>query len=201
MERSADPLRYALISPIVAPPGTLRSLQRHDTRCSGDRAAGGEAAARLRARRALCSAGHHRLQWLGRLAGLPSAVGLRLRPRDLAKFGSLYLHDGQWNGHQVVPREWIAESTKRRLTFPQQQARGYAYLWWHACYPTRSGVVEVPTAVGNGMQRIFLLRAQRTVVTVLSGRYNQFGGNPPERLLLDYIMPALPPAAASPCPS
>jgi hypothetical protein len=51
------------------------------------------------------------------------------------------------------------------------------------------------------MQRIFLLRAQRTVVTVLSGRYNQFGANPPERLLLDYVIPALPPAPSTACPS
>ena len=64
-----------------------------------------------------------------------------------------------------------------------------------------SGVVEVPTAVGNGTQRIFLLRAQQTVVTVLAGRYNDFTTNPPERLLLDFILPALPPAAASRCPS
>jgi hypothetical protein len=59
----------------------------------------------------------------------------------------------------------------------------------------------VPTAVGNGAQRIFLLRAQQAVVTVLSGRYNDFSANPPERLLLEFIIPALPPAAKSECPS
>jgi hypothetical protein len=57
----------------------------------------------------------------------------------------------------------------------------------------------VPTAVGNGLQRIFVLRAQRTVVTVNSGRYNDGSINPPERLLLDFILPALPPAPASTC--
>jgi hypothetical protein len=51
------------------------------------------------------------------------------------------------------------------------------------------------------MQRVFALRAQRTVVTVLSGRYNDFRDNPPERLLLDYIIPALPAAPKSQCPS
>ena len=141
-------------------------------------------------------------EWRGTLGDLPNvASGLRLKPRDLAKFGSLYLHDGRWNGRQVLPSEWVHESTRRRLTFPGQEARGYASQWWHACYPTPSGVVEVPTAVGNGTQRIFLLRAQQTVVTVLAGRYNDFTTNPPERLLLDFIVPALPPAAASRCPS
>jgi hypothetical protein len=55
--------------------------------------------------------------------------------------------------------------------------------------------------VGNGTQRIFLLRAQRTVVTVLAGRYNDFSSNPPEMLLLDFIIPALPRSGASTCPS
>ena len=39
------------------------------------------------------------------------------------------------------------------------------------------------------MQRIFVLRAQRTVVTVVSGRYNDRSINPPERLLLDSSCP------------
>jgi hypothetical protein len=69
------------------------------------------------------------------------------------------------------------------------------------CYSTRNGAVEVPTAVGNGAQRVFLLRAQQAVVTVLCGRYNDFSANPPEQLLLDYILPALPPAPTSACPS
>jgi hypothetical protein len=59
----------------------------------------------------------------------------------------------------------------------------------------------VPTAVGNGTQRVFLLRAQRTVVTVLAGRYNDFSANPAEKLLLDFIIPALPAAPRSGCPS
>jgi hypothetical protein len=88
-------------------------------------------------------------------------------------------------------------------TLPGQEARGYAYQWWHTCYSTTAppGLVEVPTAVGNGMQRIFVLRAQRTVVTVVSGRYNDRSINPPERLLLDFILPALPAAPAASCPS
>lgn len=72
---------------------------------------------------------------------------------------------------------------------------------WHTCYTTPSGLVEVPTAVGNGTQRIFLLRGRQTVVTFLAGRYNDFTQNPPERLLLDFILPALPTVPTSACPS
>jgi CubicO group peptidase (beta-lactamase class C family) len=34
-----------------------------------------------------------------------------LYPEDVAKVGYLYLHGGQWNGKQIVPREWVEMST------------------------------------------------------------------------------------------
>jgi len=33
-----------------------------------------------------------------------------LYPRDVAKLGYLYLHGGEWNGKQIVPRDWVAMS-------------------------------------------------------------------------------------------
>ena len=50
-------------------------------------------------------------EWIGTGKAPPAASGLRLRPRDLAKFWSLYLHNGKWNGSQVLPRAWVREST------------------------------------------------------------------------------------------
>jgi CubicO group peptidase (beta-lactamase class C family) len=204
MTRNSDPMRYVLGRRLVAQPGTSWRYNGGTTQVLGtivQRATKRPLADYARSV-LLSPLGISDVEWLGNLAGVPSAAsGLRLRPRDLAKFGSLYLNDGRWNGRQVLPRAWVVESTRRRLTFPGQNARGYAYQWWHTCYSTPSGVVEVPTAVGNGAQRIFLLRAQQTVVTVLSGRYNDFSANPPERLLVDFILPALPPVHTSTCPS
>jgi CubicO group peptidase (beta-lactamase class C family) len=56
--------------------------------------------------------GQHLLGW-----------GLRLRPRDAAKFGQLYLQNGYWAGRQVVPAAWVAESM-------QGHNGTYGYLWW-----------------------------------------------------------------------
>ena len=33
-------------------------------------------------------------------------------PRDVAKLGYLYLHGGEWNGKQIVPKDWVAMSIK-----------------------------------------------------------------------------------------
>ena len=203
MDRSPDPTRYVLSRPIAAAPGTVWQYSGGTTQVLGvivQRATKQSLADFARAR-LFTPLGIKDFEWLGTRGTQSAASGLRLRPRDLAKFGSLYLHEGQWNGQTVLPRAWVHESTRRRMTFPKREARGYAYQWWHACYSTPSGVVEVPTAVGNGEQRIFLLRAHRSVVTVLAGRYNDFSSNPAERLLLEFILPALPPAPASKCPS
>jgi CubicO group peptidase (beta-lactamase class C family) len=54
---------------------------------------------------------------------------MRMSTRDLARFGQLYLQGGQWNGRQVVPRAWVAESTSPKSNVGQTQ-RGYGYLWW-----------------------------------------------------------------------
>ncbi|MGZ5117797.1 MAG: serine hydrolase domain-containing protein [Burkholderiales bacterium] len=57
-----------------------------------------------------------------------AAYPFRMSARDLARFGLLYLCEGAWEGRQVVPREWITESTTSYST--NRQTGGYGYLWW-----------------------------------------------------------------------
>jgi CubicO group peptidase (beta-lactamase class C family) len=148
-------------------------------------------------------------EWVGNLDGMPAAAsGLRLRPRDLAKFGSLYLHAGRWNGKQVVPAEWIAQSTRRHFRFRPRTGPdaggefGYAYFWWYSCYPTPSGLIEARTAVGNGQQRIFVLPGLDMVVTILAGRYNDFthASTLGTRILRDHVLPAVTSGVRTGCP-
>lgn len=150
------------------------------------------------------------LEWMGNLAGMPAAAsGLRLRARDVAKFGSLYLHRGQWNGKQVIPADWIQLSARRHFRFrPRTGADaggefGYAYFWWYSCYPTVSGLIEARTAVGNGQQRIFVLPGLDMVVTILAGRYNDFtsGATLGTRILRQHVIPAVRTGVQPGCPS
>jgi CubicO group peptidase (beta-lactamase class C family) len=39
-------------------------------------------------------------------------AGINARPIDFAKFGRLFLEEGNWNGIQVIPQGWITESTQ-----------------------------------------------------------------------------------------
>lgn len=149
------------------------------------------------------------VEWVGELAGMPNAAsGLRLRARDLAKFGSLYLHGGRWNGKQVIPGDWVERSTRRHFRFPPGTGSnagvqsGYGFFWWYSCYPSVAGQIESRTAAGNGQQRIFVLPGLDMVVTIFAGRYNDrtTGGTLGTRLLREHLLPAVKTGARPGCP-
>jgi len=211
MIRSADPLHYVLSRPIVAAPGVSWRYNGGMTQVLGtilQRATKQPLADYARAR-LFSPLGITDFEWLGNLAGVPSAAsGLRLRPRDLAKFGSLYLHGGRWNGKQILPADWTAESTRRHFRFAPRSGSdaagefGYAYFWWYNCYPAATGLIEARTAVGNGQQRIFVLPGLDMVVTIFAGRYNDFthGSTLGSRILRDHVIPAVTTNVRVGCP-
>jgi CubicO group peptidase (beta-lactamase class C family) len=49
--------------------------------------------------------------------------GLTMAPRDMARFGFLYLNHGRWDGRAIVPAAWVAESTA-------PNPNDYGYYWW-----------------------------------------------------------------------
>jgi microcystin degradation protein MlrC/CubicO group peptidase (beta-lactamase class C family) len=65
------------------------------------------------------------------------AYHIHLSTRDMARLGYLMLREGTWDGRQLVPRDWVQESTS--LITPQADMNpesrreapfGYGYLWW-----------------------------------------------------------------------
>lgn len=50
------------------------------------------------------------------------------RARDFAKIGRLYLNKGNWNGTQVVSKEWVENSTKIDTT--NGSVAYYQHQWW-----------------------------------------------------------------------
>jgi CubicO group peptidase (beta-lactamase class C family) len=56
--------------------------------------------------------------------------GINARAIDFAKFGSLYLHQGVFNGTQILPAEWIADSTTPDEAIRFEENVYYKYYWW-----------------------------------------------------------------------
>ncbi|MDR7126434.1 serine hydrolase [Pseudotabrizicola sp. 4114] len=64
------------------------------------------------------------------------AYHLFLSGRDMARIGLLMARGGTWGDRQIVPAEWVAESTQIRVPAHamngsrKQRVAGYSYLWW-----------------------------------------------------------------------
>ncbi len=55
--------------------------------------------------------------------------GLNITTRDYARFAQMIVQNGEYNGQQVVPADWIAASTA--ASAPTEPGRmGYGYQWW-----------------------------------------------------------------------
>jgi len=56
------------------------------------------------------------------------AYPLKLTARDLARFGTLFLREGQWGEVQVLSKSWVDRS--RTSYSDAGGGRGYGLLWW-----------------------------------------------------------------------
>lgn len=114
---------------------------------------------------------------------------LMLRPRDMAKFGTLFLNDGIWNGERILSEEWIQASTRKHMMPPVTWADGYGYLWWLKTYPVGSKQVETYFADGWGGQRIMVVPEMDMVIVFTGGNYE--GDVPIDEIITRYILPAV----------
>jgi CubicO group peptidase (beta-lactamase class C family) len=123
--------------------------------------------------------------------------GLALTARDTAKFGLLYLKNGRWGDLQVVPEEWVRESSQMHVEFEAKGPKGpgaigYGYLWWILFPdPRGNGRQDIYAAIGRFAQYIFII-PEHDMVVVVNG-FTQPGAdqNKPVQFLYDCILPAV----------
>ncbi len=133
-----------------------------------------------------------------------------MKPEDMAKFGLLYLQQGQWDGKQVVPAEWVQESITphafpknyvqlldpngevnkdatatnwQKANFVHPFADGYGYQWWL----NKDGSYS---AIGVSGQYIIVVPEENLVV-VVNNASSGLGVYLPGRLLKKFILPAI----------
>jgi CubicO group peptidase (beta-lactamase class C family) len=112
--------------------------------------------------------------------------GIRLRPRDMARFGYLYLQNGSWDGEQIVPADWVQASQQKHIARKYIPDNFYGYQFWVSDYGAYS-------AVGYGGQWITIV-PEHDLVVVWNNHFTEgdnFQWSTPERLLTTYILPAI----------
>ncbi|WP_158827257.1 serine hydrolase domain-containing protein [Mucilaginibacter lacusdianchii] len=110
---------------------------------------------------------------------------LYLSPRDMAKFGLMYLNGGKWHGKQIVPQNWVTASGSKHSVV---QGVNYGYLWWLKYLDANGVRYNSIAAQGNGGQKIYLFPAQDMVVVTTGGNYNS--QSPSDELIQTYILPS-----------
>ena len=190
MRESQDPVQYVLDKPMVAAPGRVYNY--------------GDGASHLLSAILTQVTGLTTLEFAQQYLFTPLGItdvsweskedvnfggsGLYLTPRDMAKFGSLYLNEGRWGEKQVVPAKWVAHSTRTYvrgegyIAETEAYIDGYGYQWWTV---PESGVFY---ASGMNEQRIYVIPELDMVVVFTA---NNTGPNLTYGLVSHFIYPAL----------
>lgn len=102
-----------------------------------------------------------------------AAGGVNVTLRDYAKFGLLYLHEGEFNGEQIVPRDWVKASHTPDAANLQPGKRenssnlmGYGYLWW-----VPENVDGPYSAIGIYNQFVYVDPARNLVIAKTSANH------------------------------
>lgn len=100
--------------------------------------------------------------------------GLNFRAIDYAKIGSMMLHQGYWNGQQIVSKEWIDQSTVAQFplnaqeykgSFLENRNTGYRYMW----YSTENGKGHYDFYAAGKYGQFIYISPSNNVVVVRTG--------------------------------
>ncbi|SFW60125.1 serine hydrolase domain-containing protein [Cellulophaga fucicola] len=118
--------------------------------------------------------------------------GMYLTPKDMLKFGELYLNKGKRKSKRVISKKWVENSFKNYRNLENVvDKNGYGYLWWHNTYQVNEKSIKSIEARGAGGQYIFVIPYLKVVVVVTSGNYRNGKTQQPEAIFKKYILPYL----------
>jgi len=174
MEAAPDRYRYILSLPIAEAPGVKWIYCGGATALLGHLIARGTGQTLMDyARRALFDPlGLGPVEWSIDAKGEPRAAsGGRMRPPDLLRIGQMVLANGAWQGHQIVPADWLKRSTTPAVAIPGRASYGWHWYLGELPVGTPRHVEPTISAIGWGGQRLFLVPALDLAVAVNCGNY------------------------------
>jgi CubicO group peptidase (beta-lactamase class C family) len=171
MRASDDWVQFSVDRPVVAEPGTrfaYDSVSIHLLSAILQQATGMTAAEYAQAN-LFEPLGITDFYWPTDATGYTRGWGdLSLHPHDAAKIGFLFLHQGQWEGHQVVSREWVNMATDAHISTGRDEAEYYGYGWW---VERPDDGLNLFRADGRNGQRIFVIPGMNLVLVTTGGGF------------------------------
>lgn len=109
--------------------------------------------------------------------------GIYMTPRDMARFGYLYLNEGMWDGEEIIHPDWVGNTTQTIIDFGGGE--GYGALWWI------SDGMGYYAARGRHGQIIYVVPEHDIVAVVTSYFTPTDGAYYPDFLFETYVLPAI----------
>lgn len=107
---------------------------------------------------------------------------LAVSPRDLLKIGTMMMDVGEYNGQQIVSKDWILESVQI-YTRSNYNPYNYGYMWWRRMV----GRYQLFFAWGNGGQYIMMLPELETVISITSDLGRSSGSRRYQDRIFDFL--------------
>jgi len=104
------------------------------------------------------------------------AYHMYLSTRDMAKLGQLMLNEGEWEGEQLISKDWIRKTTTTVTPFetlverygpadPESIHMSYGYMWWlFDNYQGKPEYEDAYSAIGYGGQYITVFPSLELVI-------------------------------------
>lgn len=200
MDGSDDPISFILSRKLTSTPGTVWNYSAASATLLGEilRRATGEKVDKFAEKNLFAPLGIKKYTWEPMLKDkdmTAAAWGLRLRPRDLAKFGLLYMNNGKWGNTQVLDTDWVNQSLSAQVLRPSESpkvARGYGFQFWTDPLTLPRYKTDLPFAIGLGGQLIIMWRSMDIVLVFTGGKYNQNNtGADIYAAFIKYIVPSV----------
>jgi CubicO group peptidase (beta-lactamase class C family) len=112
------------------------------------------------------------------------AYPFKMSGRDLARFGQLYLQKGKWDGKQIIPEDWIKQSTTS-WSKTANSKQSYGYLWW---IEENFFGSKIFYAAGLGGQIIGVFPKQNAVLVIQADTYTKNNVNDLDNVIENIII-------------
>lgn len=197
---SQDPVRYVLEKPMLHQAGSVFNYSGGNMIVLGEilRNASGLDIEKFSEKYLFGPLGIKSALWddTFRTGAYDTGGGLSLTPRDMLKIGITFLQNGSWQDNEILPPEWIQNSSSAfgnntGINIPgiDDGKSGYSYAWWIYKTKIKGRTIRYYGAGGWGGQEIMVFPELNAVIVFTGGNFVRevkvF------TILKKYILPAL----------
>lgn len=187
-----DPIEYVLAKPVVTEPGSKFYYHSGGVNVLGEiiKKATGSMLDIYCSQFLFIPLGVLDYKWNFIKPGIVFCSGdLEMKPRDIAKFGNLYLNQGIWKGARLISNQWVTTSLENQYSLQGSNWYGYGFLWWLRTDIIESTAIKSYHGYGWGGQRCITIPEHDMVVVFTGGNY--VTEEPIDEIFVEYILPAI----------